>query len=627
MAAIITRLRALAATSAPVVARARRRESSTSAVETVWLALSCLVTWKPADCDHPATAPALHAAFLMLWCWSAPLVIVTAIGLALNTMSSLYSTMCWLLAGAAFISCATDWQWRRSLWSPGAVAPGLHYRSSPRNTCIARGLQRPYGRMSGAAPGHPSTLTGWLFSGDHFTLYPFIAFPSPSRPANLYERVWFRAPAWGDAAPERAGAPPRTAARDEEVLALDVALPEGGKHDPSKPIFLVLHGLNGGSAEPYVLDFVLQSRAKGHTCAVLVARGLGGTHIQSGVPFNGARTTDLAQCLELLRAAVAPDATPIVAVGFSMGGIILANYCGKAGADTPLACAIAFSGCYDSVRGTPAHGNRLWTPWLALELKRSFLSTSSGNSDVLRGGAHGGPVDLDAAAGAGVVTIRDFDTASECALEPSRVLVEARDANGGAVHMLESRATWQLSCPFSGTRTSTSTTRPCPSARPSPRPATWPSRCSPCTHATTRSSTRPRTTLQSAAATTTCGSSSRAMAGTLDGPRAPRLAATAGGICARSLGSLARRASRRTTSVSRRTRRRCRWPAPRHGGVRFPLPSADQARARRVSGERIYKEVNTITLNSVLRFSFASVECGSALSSAKCHLAFRSGVG
>lgn len=35
---------------------------------------------------------------------------------------------------------------------------------------------------------------------------------------------------------------------EEEAVALDIALPEKGL-DPAKPFYLVLHGLNGGSAE------------------------------------------------------------------------------------------------------------------------------------------------------------------------------------------------------------------------------------------------------------------------------------------------------------------------------------------------------------------------------------------
>ena len=63
--------------------------------------------------------------------------------------------------------------------------------------------------------------------------------------------------------------------RKREVLAHDWAFPESG-HDPTKPLAIVLHGLNGGSAEPLVMDFVASATASGWTCVVLNARGLGG---------------------------------------------------------------------------------------------------------------------------------------------------------------------------------------------------------------------------------------------------------------------------------------------------------------------------------------------------------------
>lgn len=39
---------------------------------------------------------------------------------------------------------------------------------------------------------------------------------------------------------------------EQEAIALDLALPDGGL-DPTKPFYLILHGLNGGSAEVRVL--------------------------------------------------------------------------------------------------------------------------------------------------------------------------------------------------------------------------------------------------------------------------------------------------------------------------------------------------------------------------------------
>eukprot|EP00592_Proboscia_alata_P000304 CAMPEP_0194375738 /NCGR_PEP_ID=MMETSP0174-20130528/24301_1 /TAXON_ID=216777 /ORGANISM="Proboscia alata, Strain PI-D3" /LENGTH=60 /DNA_ID=CAMNT_0039156155 /DNA_START=386 /DNA_END=565 /DNA_ORIENTATION=- len=56
----------------------------------------------------------------------------------------------------------------------------------------------------------------------------------------------------------------------EEAVALDIAFPSGGT-EPNKPVLLVLHGLNGGSKEPYVLGLVRCANAQSMTAVVLIA--------------------------------------------------------------------------------------------------------------------------------------------------------------------------------------------------------------------------------------------------------------------------------------------------------------------------------------------------------------------
>eukprot|EP00965_Chrysotila_dentata_P169901 5608281-Pleurochrysis_carterae.AAC.1 len=72
----------------------------------------------------------------------------------------------------------------------------------------------------------------------------------------------------------------------------------------------------GRSAESYVLDFVHTSTQRKWTCVVLIARGLGGVALQSGLPFTGARTTDVAACIDVI--AQAAPTTPIVGAGLPL---------------------------------------------------------------------------------------------------------------------------------------------------------------------------------------------------------------------------------------------------------------------------------------------------------------------
>jgi predicted alpha/beta-fold hydrolase len=69
--------------------------------------------------------------------------------------------------------------------------------------------------------------TRWMLTGDTRTGLPFLLnkVPTPK-----YVRVWVPMP------------------HDEEVVAIDISFPSSG-HNISKPLYMVLHGLNGGSSE------------------------------------------------------------------------------------------------------------------------------------------------------------------------------------------------------------------------------------------------------------------------------------------------------------------------------------------------------------------------------------------
>lgn len=106
----------------------------------------------------------------------------------------------------------------------------------------------------------PYVGTPWLWNGDLRTGIPFLIFKS--HPQSYHRR-------WVDV-------------EGGECVALDIAFPPSG-HDPTKAVVLVLHGLNGGSQEPYVIDLVEQCMKNGYTVAVMVARGLMNTPLVNRV--------------------------------------------------------------------------------------------------------------------------------------------------------------------------------------------------------------------------------------------------------------------------------------------------------------------------------------------------------
>ena len=104
---------------------------------------------------------------------------------------------------------------------------------------------RTYSVATGATP--------WMPSGDSRTGLPFLI-------NHLSAPDWHRLFV-------------RTLEPDEEYVALDIAFPREGVQT-SQPLYMILHGLNGGSAEEYIRDFARRRTEEGSTVAVMVARGL-----------------------------------------------------------------------------------------------------------------------------------------------------------------------------------------------------------------------------------------------------------------------------------------------------------------------------------------------------------------
>ncbi|KAG8470076.1 hypothetical protein KFE25_008497 [Diacronema lutheri] len=386
---------AISAVASPTTAQLIVRYLSAALAELA--AWGASAVWRsPAAADARARAPpsasimpVLVGTGSLLGLWLRPwLALVLAVCAALFRSAALLALALALAARMA----ACDWQLRRSLWHPGPVAPGLYFADTPLNRRRAAFLR--------ASPSlrRERELTRWLWNGDFQTLFPFLAFRAP---VPVYRRFWLESPE-----PMREGGA-RAVGACSELIALDVALPPGG-FDRERPVALVCHGLNGGSGEAYVCDFVRHAtEERGWTVVVMVARGLAGTPVRSGQLFHGARTSDLAAAARAVRDSAL--GAPVVGVGFSMGAIVLANYCGVQGADNPLACAVALSGCYDCVANRHfAYSSAYWQPWLTQQLKTNFCIKQP--AAALLGACEA--VDLARALSARVRSVTDFDEAT-----------------------------------------------------------------------------------------------------------------------------------------------------------------------------------------------------------------------
>ena len=188
-----------------------------------------------------------------------------------------------------------------------SINEGLYYSTSNALTSSIVSLwpesSRTYNVENGATP--------YLVNGDQRTGIPFLL---NSVEDQEYVRVWAQNQF------------------DGEYLALDIAFPyschfddddvtkveeeEGQQqhintddkrkqvmfvHDLNKPVYLLLHGLNGGSQEEFIKDMVRRRREEGSTVVVMIARGMMDTHLVTWNTFHGARTGDVDAVARVLR--------------------------------------------------------------------------------------------------------------------------------------------------------------------------------------------------------------------------------------------------------------------------------------------------------------------------------------
>jgi len=95
----------------------------------------------------------------------------------------------------------------------------------------------------------------------------------------------------------------------------------------SGPILLALHGLEGSSEAPYMRRLAGLAHQQGYRVAALNHRSCSGQDNRQVHCYHSAFTDDLQYFLDLL--SNRERNTPIYAIGFSLGGSILANHLGR----------------------------------------------------------------------------------------------------------------------------------------------------------------------------------------------------------------------------------------------------------------------------------------------------------
>ena len=123
-----------------------------------------------------------------------------------------------------------------------------------------------------------------------------------------------------------------------------ISLPDGDRvllHDDSPPswqpprrVALLIHGLGGSYASPYVSRIAAKLNARGVRTFRLDMRGCGAGWRLADHPGHAGRSEDVAAALDTI-ARLCPG-SPIAAVGFSLGGNLLLKLLGEVGNRFPV---------------------------------------------------------------------------------------------------------------------------------------------------------------------------------------------------------------------------------------------------------------------------------------------------
>lgn len=164
-----------------------------------------------------------------------------------------------------------------------------------------------------------------------------------------------------------------------DMIALKLSVPEN--HDPDgKPLILLIHGLSGCEDSMNQRMSAAWFLGRGHAVVRLNLRGAGPSEARCRKRYHSGHTADLPLALRhLARDRGVVGEAGIVAMGVSLGGVILLNHLVRSGRDSGLRAAVTVSSPLDlaaASRRFMAPSNALYKRHLLARMKALVLTAA-----------------------------------------------------------------------------------------------------------------------------------------------------------------------------------------------------------------------------------------------------------
>lgn len=152
--------------------------------------------------------------------------------------------------------------------------------------------------------------------------------------------------------------------------------------DDGKPIAIFLPGLVGDSQTEYIRTAVTMTNSIGYKTCVFNNRARGGMRLKTPRLYNATNVDDLEASLEHIK-RTHPN-SKMIAVGISLGGIVLCKYLAERGDDALVDAAMLVSVCFDFVAGCNSLEEPGLNSALNLHLTKSLIRLVEENMEVLK---------------------------------------------------------------------------------------------------------------------------------------------------------------------------------------------------------------------------------------------------